>query len=270
MIQAFQFDNYRKFLEKRLNAMPNNGYGQLSQLARFLRVHTTLVSQIIKGHKELTTDQAALVAEYLGLGELEIEYFVLLVHFERAGNQRSKALYKRQLQRIREQAQTISKRVVVDAKLSEEERAVFYSDWAYSAVRQAVAIPGIDNVDSIATYLDLPREKVQRCIEFLIRSRLCKFSQNKISVGPLSTHVEASSPWVRVHHANWRQRALNSLDVPSKNALHYTLPLTISAADCEIMREKILQFIEQAKAIVDPSPSEEMFCLNIDWFSVTA
>jgi uncharacterized protein (TIGR02147 family) len=269
MIKAFQFDNYRKFIEKRLSAMPNKGYGQLSQLARFLRVHTTLVSQIIRGHKELTTDQAALVAEYFGLSELETEFFVLLVQLERAGNQTSKAIYKRQLQRIRDQSQSISKRVAVEAKLSEEERAVFYSDWAYSAVRQAVAIPGIDSVDSIAKYLKLSREKVQRYTEFLIRTGLCKISQNKLTVGTQSTHVEASSPWVRVHHTNWRQQAVNSLDVPSKDDLHYTLPLTISANDSEILREKILQFIEQAKKIVDPSPSEEMFCLNIDWFKVS-
>ncbi len=93
-------------------------------------------------------------------------------------------------------------------------------------------------------------------------------SQNKVAVGPLSTHVEASSPWVRVHHTNWRQRAVNSLDVSSKSDLHYTLPLTISVGDSELLREKILQFIEQSKGIVDPSPSEDMFCLNIDWFKV--
>jgi uncharacterized protein (TIGR02147 family) len=268
MIKAYEFDNYRQFLEKRLKAMPKKGYGQMSLLARFLTVHTSLVSQIIKGHKELTTDQAALVADYFGLSALETEYFVLLVQSERAGNRSAKALCKKQLQRVREQAQTISKRLDVDGKLSEEERAVFYSDWTYSAVRQAVAIPGVDNVDSIAAYLDLSREKVQRCLEFLIRTGLCKASQNKISVGPLSTHVEASSSWVRVHHTNWRLRAVSSLDGPLRGDLHYTLPLTISAKDSDLLRERILQFIEQAKAIIDPSPSEEMFCLNIDWFKV--
>lgn len=76
MVRVFEFSTYREYLTKRLKEMPNKGYGKMSELSRFIGVHTTLVSQILKGHKDLTTDQAILASEFFGLNALESEYFV--------------------------------------------------------------------------------------------------------------------------------------------------------------------------------------------------
>lgn len=268
MIRVFEFSNYREYLGKRLKEMPNKGYGQMSELSRFVGVHTTLVSQILKGHKDLTTDQAILTCDFFGLNALESEYFVLLVNHDRAGNPSAKRFYKNKIQNIKEQSQYISERVSVDVKLSEEHRAVFYSDWAYSAIRQSVAIPNINTIEDIARYLDLPIEKVNSSVAFLLQTGLCKLTGKKIIVGPSSTHVESTSPWVNVHHLNWRNRGIHSLSNANALDLHYTSPVTLSSADCEIIRERLIQLIENVRAIVDPSPSEKMYCLNLDWFRV--
>jgi len=268
MISIFEFDNYRKFLQKYLSEMPNKGYGQLSQIARFLGVHTTLVSQILKGHKSLTTDQAAAASDFFCLNELESDYFVLLVQFDRAGNTAAKNLYKRQINKLKVQSQNLSKRIPFEGRLSDYRRAIFYSDWAYSAVRQSLAIPGITDVKSIADYLDLPKKKIQNILDFLLRTGLCKNVNGQIKIGPSSTHIESDSPLVRVHHTNWRQQAIQSFNKAAQENLHYTSPLTISIKDSDLVKEKIIQFIEQVNAIVDPSPSEVMYCLNIDWFKL--
>jgi uncharacterized protein (TIGR02147 family) len=217
----------------------------------------------------VTSDQAALTAEFLGLGELESEYFVLLVNYDRAGNETARKLIKKQLRRVKEEAQNLGSRIQSEARLSEEQRAVFYSDWAYTAIRQATAIPGLNDAESISEFLGLSPVKVRRLIEFLVRSGLCKEANRKLVIGPASTYVEASSPWVRVHHTNWREKAISSLDAEGAGDLHYTSPLTISLSDSELVRERIIKFIEQINEIVDPSPSESLHCLNIDWFKVS-
>jgi uncharacterized protein (TIGR02147 family) len=268
MVRVFEFSNYREFLEKRLKDMPNKGYGQMSELSRFIGVHTTLISQILKGHKDLTTDQAILACEFFGLNSLESEHLVLLVNLDRAGNPSAKRFYKSKIQKLKEQSQKISERVTSDVKLSEEQCAVFYSDWTYSAIRQAVAIPNVNSADEIARYLNLPIDKVNAHLEFLLQTGLCKLVGKKLTVGPSSTHIEANSPWVHVHHMNWRHRAINSMTSPDKADLHYTLPLTISASDSEIVREKLVQLIEDVRGVIDPSPSEKMYCMNLDWFLV--
>lgn len=268
MVKIFDFSNYRKFIEKKLKEYPNEGYGQLGKLASFIGVHPTLVSQILKGHKSLTTDQAAKTAEFFGLGEIDAEYLVLLAAFERAGNQPMREMCRRQMNRLKEKSQKIVNRVTADIKLSEEQRAVFYSDWAYSAIRQAIALPQISSVNELAAHLNLPIKKVQVIVDFLLMSGLSRTERGDLKVGPASTHVEASSPWTRVHHTNWRHKALQSLDSPHPEDLHYTSPLTLSKDDAKVVRERLLQSIEEVNRIVDPSPSESLFCLNFDWFQV--
>lgn len=268
MVRVFEFSNYREYLAKRLKEMPNKGYGQMSELSRFIGVHTTLVSQILKGHKDLTTDQAISACEFFGLNSIESEYFILLVNYDRAGHPAAKKFYKNKIQKLKEQSQNISERITVDAKLTEEQRAVFYSDWSYSAIRQSVALPNINTVEAIAKYLDVSIEKVNHHLDFLLQTGLCKLVGKKIIVGPSSTHVESSSPWVNVHHINWRNRAIHSLNSIATYDLHYTSPVTLSASDCELIKERLIQLIEDVRTTVDPSPSEKMYCLNLDWFQI--
>ncbi len=240
----------------------------MSELSRFIGVHTTLVSQILKGHKDLTTDQAISVCEFFGLNSLESEYFLLLVNYDRAGHLSAKKFYKNKLQKLKEQSQIISERVAADVKLTEAQCAIFYSDWSFSAIRQSVALPNINSIELIAKYLDLPIDKVNRHLDFLLQTGLCKLIGNKITVGPSSTHIESSSNWVNVHHTNWRNRAIQSLNSTDSCDLHYTSPVTLSAADCDLIKERLIQLIEDVRATVGPSPSEKMFCLNLDWFQV--
>lgn len=269
MVRVFEFSNYREYLTKWFKDRPHKGYGQMSELSRYIGVHTTLVSQILKGHKDLTTDQAILTCEFLALNNLESEYFLLLVNLDRAGNPSSKRFYKNKIQKLKEQSQNISERVSTDFKLSEEQRAVFYSEWAYSAIRQSVALPSINTIEDISQYLDLPIEKVNSYLHFLFQTGLCKQIGKKITIGPSSTHIESSSPWVNVHHTNWRNRAINSLTSPNPSDLHYTSPVTLSVSDCDLIKEKLIQAIEEVRKIVDPSSSEKMYCLNIDWFQAS-
>lgn len=174
----------------------------MSKLAAFMGVHTTLVSQIINEYKSLTIDQAVLVAEYFGLNELEAEYFILLVQYEKSGNISAKSFFEKQLLKLKEHSKDLSKRLKSESKLTEEQRAIFYSDWAYSAIRQSIALPGINSIETIANYLGLPRKKVQRYMDFLLKVGLCKLVDGQLKVGPSSTHVDANSSWVRVHRTN--------------------------------------------------------------------
>lgn len=268
MKSIFEFDDYRRYLRDKLKEMPRQGYGSLRRLAEHLQVHTTLVSQILKEKKQFTLDQAALCADFLHLNELETDFFVTLVHWDRAGNPTSRKWIERQKDRLRKQARELSQRVAAVRELNEEQQAVFYSSWKYSAIRQMTAIPGFDDLDAIARRLDLPAQAVRDCLDFLLSVGLVKDEKGKLRVGPSSTHLDRSSPWLRVHHANWRERGLVSLDQTRPEDLHYSLPLTIATKDVERVRERLLQAIESIHEIVDSSQSEELCCLTLDWFRI--
>jgi len=50
--------------------------------------------------------------------------------------------------------------------------------------------------------------------------------------------------------------------------LMFTAPLSIGQKDIEKVRSKILNFIQEVKAIVDETDPDKMCCLNIDWFKI--
>lgn len=264
----FDHTDYRSYIQSRFATMPNRGYGQLRKWAEYMGVHTTLISHIMNGSKSLSIDQAVLSSEFFGLTEIEAEYFVILVNSERAGNEPAKKFMRDQREKLKKKFRDLNTRSTQETRLTEEQRAVFYSDWTYIVVWQMTAIPGFDTAEIIAKTLRLPIKRIHRVVEFLLRVGLCKDAKGKLKIGPSSTFVEASSPWAKVHHANWRAKAITSLDQDDDNSFHYTSPLTLSRADAGRLKERMLKFVEEINAVVDPSPSEAFYCLNLDWFSV--
>jgi uncharacterized protein (TIGR02147 family) len=268
MVSVYDFKNYRKFMEKVWESLPNSGHGQSKKLAEHLNVHTTLISQIFSGAKSFSPEQAILACDFFGLSENETDYFLLLVQLDRAGSHKLKLQIERQISQHQEKAQELVHRLQSKKQLSEEQRAIFYSDWSYSAIRQLTAISGFDSPESIANYLKLPIRRIREALQFLLESGLCIEEKGKVKIGPQSTHLESSSPWVRTHHTNWRLKAVENLPADQGLKLHYTCPMTLSARDAAKIRSVLVKMLEELDPIIEPSPSEELFCLNIDWFNV--
>ena len=125
---------------------------------------------------------------------------------------------------LKNQFRDISKRITKDIDLNEQKRGIFYSDWTYSAVRQSVALPNINNIKDISIYFNLPISKIRECINFLISTGPFVETKDGFTVGPASTHIERTSPLAKGHHSNWRQRAIHSLSIDNQKNLHYTAP----------------------------------------------
>jgi uncharacterized protein (TIGR02147 family) len=268
MVSVFNFKDYRAFMRAQFASMPKGGYGQARRLARALDVHTTLVSQVMQGLRPFTPEQASQACEFFALNEMETDFFLLLVQLDRAGSPSLRRNLTRQIESLQAKSKELANRLIAKGKLSEESRAIFYSSWAYSAVRQMTAISGYQSIDAIADYFGLPRTRVRDLVDFLLSVNLCKEEKGQLRIGPTSTHLESKSPWARVYHLNWRQKAVESLDAESPSKLNYTAPMTLSRRDAEQIRELISKFLETVDQVVEPSPSEELHCLNIDWFPV--
>jgi uncharacterized protein (TIGR02147 family) len=268
MQTIFNFSDFREYLVDQFAGMPKKGYGQSRRLAIALNVHTTLISQVIKGKKTFTMEQAAGVCEFLSLSDMETEYFLLLVQIDRAGSQSLRRVLNRQLEELRARSTELVNRLRSQRKLTEEERAIFYSDWTYSAIRQLTGIDGYQALDPIAEYFGLSRRRTKEAIEFLIRVGLCKEVDGNLRIGPMSTHVESTSAWVRLHHINWREKAIDALNREGPAKLHYTAPMTLSRTDAFEVRELIVQYLQRVDKIIEPSIPEQLYCLNIDWFKV--
>jgi len=267
-ISIYEFNNYKKFLMSRVRERPSLGRGELSKIAQKLGTSSVAISQVVRGDRNFTHEQALEVAEYLELGELETEYFLLLVLLERAGTFKLKRKLNDQLEAVRKRAQTLKSRVPHHQEMDSNARSEFYSHWYYSGIRLLSSIGDYQSIETIAKRMSLSENRVREVVEFLLRYGLCVEKDGQIQMGPRMTHLEASSPLVTRHHSNWRLKGIENMDGLEPEELFYTGPMTISLASMKIIRKELLTTIENIAREVSSSPSEQLACLNIDWFLV--
>jgi len=264
----FEFSSYKVFVNQKIKVMPKRGRGQYLKIAKHLGVHTTMVSHIFKGDSNLSVEQGLALVSYFGLNRLETDYFIALIQVERAADQNSKGYFLGHLKGIKTKATSLQERLEQTTELSEKNQAIFYSHWYYSAIRLLTALPGFQSPETIAESLGLPIGQVRSVIDFLLKTGLCLEIKGKVSIGKTRTYIGRESPMVMRHHENWRKKSVQLMDRGDTNNLNFTNPITISQTDFEIIREKLICFLEDFRKTADPSPTERLCCLNIDWFKI--
>jgi len=267
-MSLFDFDDYKAFINAWIRSKEKNGHGQFQRISEALSIHPTLVSHVFRGKKDLSLEQATALCRYLEFSPLETDYFLMLVQKAKSGSIELSRVLERQITDLQRRARSLVNRVAREAELTEEDKAIFYSNWYYSAIRLLTSIPGFSTTATVQRHLGLSTALVQEVLDFLTQKGLCHFDGKEYSLGPAITHLEAASKFVSRHHTNWRLRAIENHPKLADEDLLFTGPLTISKNDAAAIREKIVRFIQELGRIVKKSPSEELYCFNVDWVKV--
>ncbi len=263
----FEYNDYKKYINDWINEQPNHGHGLLRQISLHLRVNSVVMSQVFRGDRDLTLEQALELCLYIGLTDIERDYFLLLVQKDRAGSDKLKKVLQIQIENLAASALSLKNRIK-HQKFSDEDKSIFYSQWFYSAIRLGTSMPNLNNIGSIAEYLNLDRILVSKVITFLLKNKLILENQNGFSMGPQVTHVGHDSPFVNRHHTNWRIQSLKAMEKNKDTDLFYTGPMALSNKMTKEIHQTIIEVIEKTTKKVAASDSETLRCLNIDWFSI--
>jgi uncharacterized protein (TIGR02147 family) len=267
-VSVFDFDDYKPFVREFIKQMPRAGRGQYRAMAKHLRVHTTLLSHVFRGTKELTAEQGCALASFLSLAELDADYLLALIESNRAGTRELQGAIARRLMQLRERRSQLEHRIPGARSLSGEERTTFYSQWYYSAVRLASSLPGMGDPMSIAQRLGLPVDLARDALEFLLQSNLIRRNGDGFELVAKRTHLGASSPLAAVHHRNWRVVAMNRYERMNSRDFAFTSPVTLSRVDAARVRELLVGAVSDVTKLVEPSPGESLCLLNIDWLEL--
>ena len=266
MPQIFDFIEYREYLAAWIKGLGEHAYGFKGRVAKALGVSSSLVSQVLGGEKSFTADQASDLCDFLGLNEIESDYLQLLVELDRSGNVKYREKISRRIEQLRAQASRIGKRVPRHKELTDEQRAIYYSSWLYTGVRNLSALPNVRSADAIAERLRLEPATVNRVVRFLIENGLCREEAGALTYGPASVHVDKDSPFANKHHQNWRIQAMQQMERKRDEDVFFTGPMSLSAEAAAQIRRLLPDMIQTIMKISGPSPSETVACLNIDWF----
>ena len=263
----FEFTDYRTFLRQYIRHLPRKGRGELSKIAKHLRVNTTLISQIMSGLREFSQEQALSLSEYLAHTDIEMEYLSLLVQRERAGTSELKRYLDKKIESLKNEALKLSRRISHEKMLTDHERATFYSSWIYSAIHLFTSTreKGV-TLEEIAKRFGIKKALAVEIVRFLVATGICTERTGYYSMGVQSTFVERGSPYLLKHHANWRIKAIQRSEMLTANELMYSGQFSLSRADFEKLREEIAEFLKRANQVVKESKAEDVASLNIDWF----
>src|SRR5262245_26815112 len=121
-VSIFDFDDYKPFVREFVLEQPHRGRGQYRRMAKAMRVHTTLLSHIFRGSKELTPEQACALGSFLGLAELDSDYLLALVEKNRAGTAVLRRAIERRLAAIKDRQRQVEHRIPGARTLSREDR----------------------------------------------------------------------------------------------------------------------------------------------------
>ncbi len=267
-MSIFNYTNYKTFIREKVQNSPKKGRGQYRQLALHLHLNSTVVSQIFKGSRHLNPEQALQLCEHYGFSELETKYFVNMVNKERAGTEKLKAFYQREEKKMAQESKNIKSRIIEHKEISDEHKAIFYSNWYYSGLRLLTSIPQYQSVEEMSQHLQLPLALVQKVVNFLLETGLCVEINGKLSIGPQHTHLDAQSPLINNHRRNWRLKAVEQMTKSSDTNLFYSAPVTLSQKDFVHIQEEMVALIAKVIKRIEKSPEEQMACLNIDWFTL--
>lgn len=265
---VFEFNDYKGFVRHWVSERPKNGRGEFRRFGQHLNVSSTMISQIFSGDKHLNLELASDLCDYLGLSDPETDYFFLLLETARAGTERLRKKLNKRILESRAKAQRLVERVQRDKELSPEQKAIYYSSWMYTGLRNLIACENNWNENALAQELKIGENQVRNVIKFLTENNLLGFENGRYVVKSKATHLAADNPLVAKHHQNWRFRGIQKMDWLEEKNLFYTGPMSLSEEDALKVRGMLLELVQEINKLVVNSPSKTARCLNLDWFQI--
>ncbi len=232
-------------------------------------MHSTFVSLVFKEKRDLSVEQALLLAKHLNLTDSETEYFLDLVQLSRSGHHQLRDYTKKKIKAAQETAKKLSTHFEHERQLGAEERQTFYSSWHYSAIRVFTSTkPQGCTVEEICDRFQLPRSTVIEALHFLTRTQLVTQNRDKYQVGAQRTFLEKGNPLLKCHHSNWRLKALQQYERLSDEEMMFTTTLSLSRGDFVRLREILSEFVKTTSQMIKETDPDDVACINLDLFWV--
>lgn len=263
----YSSDSYISVIKRKISEKKEK-WGLVSEMAAACNCQKSHLSRVISGRVHLTLEQAAGLCEYFGFNEVETEYFLNLVQYERAGTKQLKNKIEKRIKHIRQEQEDLSKRLNKPSIGVEQKEILYYSAWYWSAIHVLVSIPQYQTVRAVAQKLSLSEAMVLYCLEVLEQYDLV--GRNGVTWKTTSTpiHLSKKSSLIGLHHNNWRARGVLSAQNTQDDGIHYTVIQSVSYSDFEKIKQIFLETIEEYMKTAGPSKEEELVCFCLDWFRV--
>lgn len=262
----FQFQSYRAYLKERLEALGPKS-GQKRKASEALSVHTTFISQVVLGKADLSLDQGEKMNAFLKHNEIEAEYFIDLIIYERAIDPSLKNRYEAKLKKWQSETGQIKSRIKPTFEVSEADQEKFYSSHLFGILHVLASIPEYQNRKALVSATGYSPEITAEAIDFLLRVGVLKIAKDRIVHGEKHVHLGRDSKLIKQHHTNWRLATVQHLGFSKPEDLHYSLTFSCSEKDAARIRESLLEHLKSMTQTIEKSKEEKSFVYCFDFYS---
>lgn len=264
----FEFEDYKSYLLSMEQQKSIYQRGFRTRMAEELGCQNTYITHVLNNTANFSLEQGLGVAKFLNLQETEKRYFLLLIEYQRAGTTELKQYFFADINQLREKNLNIQQRIPKATTLSVEAQTIYYSHWMYAAIHMITTLKIHRTLSAIIDALKLPEESIKSAILFLISVGLLEEKNQELHPTLIQLHLGKESHQIRQHHTNWRIAAIDSLVQVEKNDIHYSTVSTLSKADVEKIKARLVQEIQNYTQIVQTSKEETMYGFNLDFYSL--
>lgn len=269
MKSLFQYQDYKEFLNDKLDQLNDGGRGSRARLSRAVGCQTAYTAQVLRGASQFSLEQGESINVFLGHTEDEGHYFLLLLQLAKAGTSALRNRFLKQVESLQDTKLTLKSRLAASDSLAEKEQFIYYSSWLYGAVHALASIPGFQSVESISKRLGIDLRMTNEIVEFLTKAELLvRTKTGALELGRGQIHLSSESPMIARHHLNWRLQAMQSIERNPRQGLHYSSVVSISKSDGENIKEKFIAFLKELKTEIRQSKEEEIFNISLDFFQL--
>jgi uncharacterized protein (TIGR02147 family) len=265
---VYEYRDYKACFLDLINADAPTSRGRRKAIAQAVGCQVSHVTTVLSGAGHFSQEQTEAVCRYFGLDAHETEFMLSLVQFNRAGTESLKKFYERLLCQKQENFAGLKSRFRMPDSLKTEEEGLYYSSWQSGAAHVLLSSPKFNSRDAIAEKLKLPSARVDEILAFLVRAGLAEKKHQKFAIGRSLIHLDKKSPLISRHHANWRMRAIQSLDDGEADELHYSSVFSLAKSDVPKVREIFAQALTEALKIISKSPEETIASICLDVFRI--
>lgn len=269
MLNPFEFKSYKTYLRKLVDQAENRG--MLSRLSEAAGCQRPYLSKVLQDDSEvqLTPDHMYGICEYLGLSEAEGNYLKLLLEAERASSPAYRQSLEKRIAQAKNQHLNLKNQLGKDQlNNTADPFSFYYSYWLYSALHIAVSIPGLQTISKLANKFSIPEAMIESHLLTLEKAGLVKKTKERWSWLAGDLHLSKESFWILPHHMNWRNQAVQNAALRLQDSTHYSVVQSLSAADYEVLRLKIVEWVKHFQKVSSPSSPEELVCFNLDFFKI--
>lgn len=266
MDNVFELNDYKDFLKSFVRNQAKRG--AVKELAAAAGCQSSYLSQVLSRPVHLTPDQALGISEALGLGQMEQEYFLLMVEKARASTKKLRLHLEEKMTALRAKSGDVGTRLKRSSPAPMEELALYYRHWLSIAVHLATSIAELQTPEAIAKRFSVREEIVGETLEHLLSMGLVRRQGSKWVHSGVETHVDKSSPFSSFHHGNWRQLAVLSAQKAQPDSLHFTGIYGVAKKDLARLRDVFFKAVEDAAKVAAESHQQTLVCLNADVFEV--